>query len=189
MLDYSSLSDEALVQCIARHDQTALSQLYDRYGTPVYSLVLRIVQDAKLAEEATQDTFVKVWRNPERWDPDKGRFVSWLLTVARYTAIDLLRAELRQVTAHASSLDGTHIKPGTDPVDNPALNDNRLLYALLDELPPEQAQLVRLGFFQGMTHKQLAETLNLPLGTVKTRVRLGLQKLRVLWLEATRQHE
>lgn len=189
MLDYSSLSDEALVQCIARQDQTALSQLYDRYSTPVYSLILRIVQDAKLAEEAAQDTFIKVWRNPERWNPEKGRFISWLLTVARYTAIDLLRAELRQVTTHASSLDGAHINSDVNPVDNPTLTNNRLLYTLLDELPPEQAQLVRLGFFQGMTHKQLAESLNLPLGTVKTRVRLGLQKLRVLWLEATRQHE
>ena len=189
MVDYPSLSEADLVRRITRHDQQALAELYARFGMPVYSLCLRTLQQQGLAEEATQDTFMKVWQNPGAWDAAKGRFSSWLLTVARHTAIDRLRKETRQVTDQAHSLDGVQVMSEHGLPHDPLLRDGHLLRALLRELPAEQAQVIDMGFFQGLTHRELAEKLDLPLGTVKTRVRLGLQKLRALWIEATREPE
>jgi RNA polymerase sigma-70 factor, ECF subfamily len=178
--------DRSLMRLILQHDQTALSQLYERYGTRVFSVAYRVLQSRYLAEEATQDTFLKVWRQQTTWDPDKGRLLNWLLVVARYTAIDHLRREQRLAASVDASLDELPepMAEGGRPED---IHDRHHLYALLAELPDEQRQLIDLAFFQGMTHRELAERLNLPLGTVKTRVRLGLQKLRGLWLQAERE--
>lgn len=182
-------TDESLLRRVAAGEQDALSALYARYGKPVYSLCLRTLGDPALAEEAAQDTFMKVWRNPAAWDPARGRFASWLLTVARYTAIDRLRAEQRHAAPSGEPLDELQIPDDTTRPDDPLLRDGRLLRQLIAQLPLEQAQVVTLGFFRGYTHSELAAHLNLPLGTVKTRVRLGLQKLRALWSEAHRELE
>lgn len=181
MAEYSP-SDQELCWRIQQGDQVALKLLYERYNTPVYSLCYRVLSNAALAEEAAQDTFLKVWRQVEKWDSGKGRFISWLLTVARYTAIDRLRQEQRQSIRDAVPLDELDV-----PDEHPDYGfvDGQLLRQLLRQLPPEQLQVIELAFFHGLTHQVLAERLSLPLGTVKTRVRLGLQKLRVLWLEAT----
>lgn len=188
MSDHLSLEDYELLQRIERRDQTALTLLYERYGTQVFSLAYRILQNSHLAEEVAQDTFLKVWERSARWDPAKGRFPSWLLTITRHTAIDRLRFERRQVISNSTSLEFI-ADPETErgiPHD-PLLQDGRLLRDLLTQLPDEQAQVIQLAFFQGLTHRDLADRLNLPLGTVKTRVRLGLQKLRALWIEATQE--
>jgi RNA polymerase sigma-70 factor (ECF subfamily) len=174
--------DHDLIHRIEQQDQTALALLYERYGAMVYSLIYRILGDKPLSEEATQDTFLKVWRRIARWDADKGRFSSWLLTVARYTAIDHLRSERRQTLPNTLPLDEELSYSGIEE-----LRDGQLLRTLLLQLPDEQRQVIELAFFQSLTHAELAENLKLPLGTVKTRVRLGLQKLRVLWLEAIGQ--
>jgi RNA polymerase sigma-70 factor (ECF subfamily) len=150
----------------------------------VYSLTLQVLQQTHLAEEATQDAFMKVWHNPTQWDPRKGRFISWLLTVARYTAIDRLRRENRQPTTHYDPIDDLPIHSKTGIPEEQLFRDGQLLNELMEELPDEQAQVVKMGFLLGMSHGELAERLDLPLGTVKTRVRLGLKKLRTLWLEA-----
>lgn len=190
MSDSRSPDDQELLQRIARRDETALALLYQRYGAQVYSLTYQVLRNSQLAEEATQDTFMKVWRLSHSWDPEKGRFISWLMTVARHTAIDRLRQEERQSALNNASID--EIAPITTdrglPHD-PALQDGRLLRQLLQQLPQEQAQAIEMAFFQGLTHSSLAEKLNLPLGTVKTRVRLGLQKLKTLWVEATATQE
>ena len=184
MLDYSSQDDSALLAYIAEKDQRALNTLYERYGTPVYSLALQVLRSEKNAEEVTQDTFMKVWNNPQQYDSSKGRFISWLLTVTRYTAIDRLRAEMRQATTNADDLEYVNVVSKTGIPEDPLRRDGQLIRELLTQLPTEQATLVQLGFLQGMTHRELSEKLDIPLGTVKTRVRLGLQKLKVLWLEA-----
>lgn len=175
------MTDEQIIQQIRQGEQSALAALYDRYGTAVYSLAYRVLQNAQLAEEATQDTFMKVWHGHAHWDAQKGRFMSWLLTIARNTSIDLLRVEQRRF---AVSLD--HV--AEPKADMPDMQDKALLRDLMHQLPDEQAHLINLAFFRGMTHSELAEKLDLPLGTVKTRVRLGLQKLKALWIEATREH-
>ncbi len=164
------------MQRIAQRDQQALRLLYDRYATMVYSLAQRILQNAGWAEEVTQDTFLKVWRQSESWDASKGQLLAWLLTITRYTAIDLLRRERRRPPL---ALLDPELPFGAD--DN--VPDGELLRALLRQLPHEQAQVIELGFYGGMTHSEMAQSLGLPLGTVKTRVRLGLQKLRDMWLE------
>src|SRR4051812_17064421 len=93
-----------LVQRLINHDQTALSELYQQFGGLVYSIALRVLQNTTLAEEVTQDAFLKVWNQPESWDPARGKFVSWLLTITRYTAIDRLRKEQRRPLQNAVEL-------------------------------------------------------------------------------------
>lgn len=182
----STLSDVDLMQRIVHEDQHALMALYQRYGNQVYSLALRVLRQAPLAEEATQDTFLKVWHKSLSWDPDKGQLGSWLLTIARYTAIDHLRREQRQYVGGLDNLDRLpDPAAGQGLVGDARWQDGQLLRDLMVELPAEQAQVIELAFFHGLTHSELAEHLNLPLGTVKTRARLGLQKLRALWVEST----
>ena len=170
---------------IANQDQAALMELYQRFGSQVYGLVVRVLQDSQLAEEATQDTFLKVWHKAEQWDPSRGQVSSWLLTIARYAAIDRLRREQRH-----SSVAGPYLDSLADHASAPAKFgdqrwlDGQLLRQYMSTLPEEQALVIELAFFQGMTHSELAEHLNWPLGTVKTRLRSGLQKLRVLWIES-----
>jgi RNA polymerase sigma-70 factor (ECF subfamily) len=179
------MSDIELMQRVAERDQSALSELYGRYGGPVYSLTLRVLQNSTLAEETTQDIFLKVWNQAESWDPSKGQLISWLLTIARYTSIDRLRKESRQPALTETALDDMpNILATRGLVDDPRWQDGRLLRSLMTQLPNEQIQVIELAFFQGLTHSEIAESTKLPLGTVKTRVRLGLQKLKNLWLEA-----
>jgi RNA polymerase sigma-70 factor (ECF subfamily) len=190
MFEQPSPTDIELMQRIERQDQVALALLYARYGKPMYSLTFRILQNTVMAEEATQDAFLKVWRLADRWDSNKGQLLSWLLTVARHSAIDRLRQEKRQSIPNQTSLEDTMpIVSHTDVPDDPMLRDGQLLRQLMHQLPPEQAQAIEMAFFGGLTHSELAARLNLPLGTVKARIRMGIQKLRNYWQEATEPYE
>ena len=185
MSDNAFIDETSLIRLIAlQHDQNALSELYRRYGRAVYSLAFRVVQNNTLAEEVTQDTFLKVWNQPETWDPQRGKLVSWLLTIARYTAIDRLRREQRRPLG-APLDDILELVGKRELIDDPAWQDGKLIRSLIVRLPAEQIEVIELAFYQGMTHTEMAEHLKLPLGTVKTRVRLGLQKLKAMWTEAT----
>ena len=177
--------DRELMQKIRQGDQSALVLLYARYGNAVYGLALYVLHDAGLAEEVTQDTFLKVWKQSERWDADKGKLSSWLLTVARHTAIDRYRKLQRRPPPGLPLEDAERSAGQIAVVDTQQWVDGQLLARLLSQLPGEQAQLIHLAFYQGMSHSEMAESLLLPLGTVKTRLRLGLHKLRILWQEAT----
>jgi RNA polymerase sigma-70 factor (ECF subfamily) len=174
----TSPSDVELIARLAQRDQAALTALYERYANLVYSLALRVVQDGRLAEEVTQDVFMEVWNRPERWDVQKGRFSSWLLTVTRYTAIDRLRGE-RGRTEEMPYEDTLSHHPDDDPLS--AWAEAESLRPLLARLPPEQRYIIDLAFFQGLTHSQIAEKTGLPLGTVKTRLRTALTRLREQW--------
>ncbi len=172
------LFDEAeLVDRLIARDQDALSELYQQFGRLVYSIALRVVQNSTLAEEVTQDTFLKLWHQPETWDPNRGRFVSWLLTITRYTAIDRLRKEQRRPLQNAVELDDRRLG-SRSLVDDPGWLEGRMLRSMLNRLPEEQIEVIELAYFQGMSHSEMAEYLHLPLGTVKTRVRLGMQRLK-----------
>lgn len=177
--------DADLMQRVANQDQSALMALYQRFGGQVYSLVYRVLNDAQLAEEATQDTFLKIWHKSEQWNPARGQLSSWLLTIARYAAIDRLRREQRHTAVAAPFLDSVaeHVAATDQPGDRRWM-EGQHLRQLMAALPEEQRLVIELAFFQGMTHSELAEHLNWPLGTVKTRLRSGLQKLRVLWTES-----
>ena len=181
----SSVPDTHLLQQITERDQHAFLALYERYGNLVYSLALRVVRHQVMAEEVTQDVFLKVWQQPTRWNPALGQFSSWLLTITRNAGIDRLRKERRHWTPTQDQADllgefGEETAVG----ENPYWYDGLILARLLQQLPPEQRLLIELAFYQGYTHSELAENLQLPLGTVKTRLRTGLQKLRGLWEEA-----
>lgn len=180
-----------LLQRIAGHDQDAMLTLYQKYGNLVFSLALRVLQKAELAEETTQDVFLKFWQQPQRWNPALGGFSTWLLTVTHHAAIDRLRKERTQTPHHVETPDilATIEQMPNAPgfADDPLWYDGQVLRRLMRQLPLEQQQIIELAFWAGYTHSELAQVLNLPLGTVKTRLRLGLQRLKLLWEEEARE--
>lgn len=160
----------------------AIGQLYDRYGRLVFSLAVRIVGDSAVAEEITQDVFVQVWNKADTFRPETGKVVTWLASVARYRAIDVLRRQNVRPEGHNISLDdGFQFEEDKDGDVEPAvelsLEQQRVQHAIL-QLPVDQRKALALTYFQGMTQQEIADALNEPLGTVKTRIRLAMQKLR-----------
>jgi RNA polymerase sigma-70 factor (ECF subfamily) len=184
----SEPEDGQLVQAAGRGDENALLMLHQRYVNLVYSMAWRVLQDVGLAEEVTQDIFLKLWQKGQQYDPGRGRFSSWLLSVTRFAAIDRLRREGRQprpAEVATGDEDETAALERLLPTDHAAWERGQHLRLLLAQLPPDQRQIIELAYFGGMTHSELAEHLGLPLGTVKGRLRLGLEKLRSLWLDET----
>jgi RNA polymerase sigma-70 factor (ECF subfamily) len=185
-MDTSELGDGILLQRIAAGDNDALLALYKRYADLVYSMAWRVLQDVGLAEEVTQDVFLKLWRKSQRYDPGRGQFSTWLLSVTRFAAIDRLRREGRRLLISeppAGTPDDQTAFDQLPPTDYAAWERGQHLRLLLAQLPAEQREVIALAYFGGLTHSELAEQLGLPLGTVKGRLRLGLEKLRSLWLE------
>jgi RNA polymerase sigma-70 factor, ECF subfamily len=183
---HSQFDDIEYMKRIATRDQQAFLALYEQYGKAVYSLAYRILQNATLAEEVTQDTFLKVWQQKTQWNPEKGILRNWLLTITHFTAIDRLRQERRQPNLHPDSIE--EIEEVTLTAQSETLwQDGSVLRMLVAQLPDEQAVLIDLAFFRGMSHSEIATATQIPLGTVKTRLRGGLQRLRELWLETTKQ--
>ena len=183
-LDYVSAPAERVVAELVRHDIRALEALYDRYGDIVYSVSLRVVGDTQLAEDITQEVFLRLWRRPDLFDESRGRFLTWLLSVARNRAIDELRSRVRRHGHEAPSATAEAL-PAKDEGDDPLaqtlhLDERVAVRRALALLPPEQRLVIELAYFGGYTQQEIATRLRQPLGTVKTRVRLGLQKLRPL---------
>lgn len=172
---------------VSRRDQAAFEALHAQYERLVRRMAQRILNnDEQAAEEVVQDVFFQIWRWPEKWDPARGTFVSWLLTVTRHTAIDHQRRLKRQQTLSVETIE--HIGSNHND-DEPHSDDQRVLKALLRRLPQEQRQVVVLAFLRGMTHDEIARHLGIPVGTAKSRLRLGLQKLRKAWPGQKKDHE
>jgi RNA polymerase sigma-70 factor (ECF subfamily) len=186
-LDYSTLDDETLVRLVVQARAEALSELYDRYSRLVFSLALNSVGDPATAEEITQDVFLRVWQRARQYRADRAKVSTWLTSITRHRAIDQLRRRGSRPEQH--SVAWAELAPGAEPsVNGPeqaaALTMEReRVRAAIAQLPEEQQQVLALACFQGLTQSQIAETLDLPLGTVKTRIRLGMQKLRDLLQE------
>jgi RNA polymerase sigma-70 factor (ECF subfamily) len=176
----AATADRAALERMARGDQEALAQLYDRYGRLVYSLALRIVRDQRDAEEIVQEVFSQAWRQSGRYSAGRGSVVAWVLTLTRSRAIDRMRGRRARPEATASE---TAL---ADLPDNAPAADEQLAWAArtaqvraaLDSLPFLQRTAIELAFYEGLTHVEIAERLEQPLGTVKTRIRQGLLKLR-----------
>ena len=184
MSETPALSDVELMERIRSKDQTALSELYERYINLVFDLAFFVLRNAAWAEEVSQDTFLKIWGQAHAWDASRGSLATWLLTITRYTAIDRLRKENRRPTWGAADIDDLlNVLSSGEGVDSAAWQDQQLVQNLMDELNPEQREVVELAFFGGLSHTELAEALKLPLGTVKGRVRAALNKMRDLWLK------
>jgi RNA polymerase sigma-70 factor (ECF subfamily) len=187
-VDSASASDEALVHQLAKRDVLALEALYDRYGDIVYSVSLRVVGDVQLAEDVAQEVFLRLWRRPDHYDESRGRFLTWLLSVARNRAIDERRSRGRR--SRHESLPGLEseavfaVTDGADPEGSALISEERTsVRRALVQLPPEQRLAIELAYFRGYTQMEIARGLNQPLGTIKTRIRLGLQKLRIAMVE------
>ena len=173
-------ADREALQRVARGDHDALGELYDRHGRLMYSLALRIVRDQGEAEDVIQDVFSQAWRQAARYDASRGTVLGWLLTVTRSRAIDRIRSRKSrpEPTADESAL--------RDLPDSLVPADEQLAWAgqaaqvraALDGLTILQRVAIELAFFEGLTHAEVAERLELPLGTVKTRIRQGLLTLR-----------
>ena len=176
-------TDEELMACLATRDIEAFEALYDRYGTLVYSTALRVLGDTHLAEDITQEVFLRIWRHPDRYAPERGRFVPWLLSVTRNGAVDQVRSRGRR-RRHELVSEEPEREPPTGDGDDPALmaelaDERQRIRRALANLPAEQRQTIEMAYFGGYTQQEIAALLSEPLGTVKTRIRLGMQKLRV----------
>jgi RNA polymerase sigma-70 factor, ECF subfamily len=175
--------DHQLVLRVAKGDEPAFLSLYDRYSSRVYALTLRMLGDVMLAEEATQDTFLKLWSRARQFNPRKGSLVPWLLTIAHRTALDRLRLENRRPPAsNSEEPDRTW---STLPDDTTLSGEARWrsLYFAVQSLPEEQRQVIDLAFYKGMSQSEISEVLGWPLGTVKSRVRAAMQALRMHWFQ------
>jgi RNA polymerase sigma-70 factor, ECF subfamily len=180
--DYASYGDETLIGLIAQSQEQALAQLYDRYNRLIFSLALAIVNDRDTAEEITLDVFMRVWLKAGTYRADQAKVSTWLTHIARHHAIDVLRrraVRLDQSAVHwedaISNVESSH----PDPQESAELSSRReRIHAALARLPAEQKQALTLAYFGGYTQSQIAELLAQPLGTIKTRLRLAMQKLR-----------
>ncbi len=175
-------TDEELVEAVAAADEDALGELYDRFGKVAYGLAYKILQDAALAEDAVQEAFIQIWRGAGSYRPERAKASTWLLTFVHRRAVDLVRREQKRrtlpVVAEPQSSD-----PGADEA---AVSRSRreIVQDALRRLPPEQREPIELAYYGGLTQSQLAERLDQPLGTIKSRMFSGLQRLRVLLAEA-----
>jgi len=166
--------DDALLLLVQARDQSAMAQLFDRYGSLVYSIAFRVLKDSASAEDVMQEIFIRVWENPQAYVSGRGSLAAWLAVMARNRAVDILRRR----------------KPA-DPVEEVVLAalgnlaadaERNIMFerirGLLGQLPNDQRYSVELAFFEGLTHSEIAERTNVPLGTVKTRIRTALLFLR-----------
>lgn len=179
--DTAGGEDAALVRRIGACDETALSALYDRWVQPLYSAVMHLLQDADDAEDIVEETFWQVWQRARSYDPARGSVRTWLLTIARSRALDRLRARGRRPDAATDVSTAELLAAPAD--DDPAASAEggeraRRVGAALAELPADQRRALELAYFGGLTQVEIAQALGEPLGTVKTRMRLGLRKLR-----------
>lgn len=183
MVHDQTTDDLALIQQITKGNQQALTELYARYARPVFNLALYVLQNRVLAEEIMQDVFLLIWQSPHKWSPEKGQLSSWMMSVARHMAIDRLRHEKVRTSDHTESFDELAEYLGVKTVSVLA-EDTALLRSLMQRLPKEQRDVLLLTYFRGLTAAEIAERLQIPTGTIKSRLRLSLEKLRDWWHEA-----
>jgi RNA polymerase sigma-70 factor (ECF subfamily) len=174
--------DEALVRRMANGDDQALGVLYDRWHGVVHGVVARMLRQAEDVEDVVEETFWQAWRQASRFDRSRGAVQTWLLTIARSRALDRVRALRRRREEPLEGDDGQLVvqqaAEGDPGLDAEASERRRIVEAALSGLPAEQREALELGYFGGLSQTEIAERTGQPLGTVKTRMRLALQKLR-----------
>jgi RNA polymerase sigma-70 factor, ECF subfamily len=174
--------DHVLIAAISRGDSGALEVLYDRYATAVYRMALRILKNRELAEDVVQEVFWRVWRRSGSFERERGRVAQWIFGIAHNLCIDELRRMRARPMPVYEDVDHPVIQQLVDEqIDIPstawAAEQQRAIRDALTHLPSAQRQAIELAYFGGLSHQEIATRLNRPLGTIKTRVRLGLQKL------------
>lgn len=161
---------------LRQKDNGAFSYLYDHYAGALHGIIKQIVLDAELANDVLQDVFVSIWKKIDTYDATKGRLFTWMLNIARNAAIDKTRSRAFQQGTRQQALDNAQAVADTE---RPGVDDYGLKKVLF-KLKEEQRMLIDLSYYQGFTHDQIAKALDIPLGTVKTRIRSALTQLRTL---------
>jgi RNA polymerase sigma-70 factor (ECF subfamily) len=179
-VDIPRLADEELMELVAKGDARAFEAVYDRHGGPAFSLAYRMVGNRVIAEDITQEAFLSIWRSRLRYQSDRGSVRTWVLGIVHHRAIDALRRNLVHERRRASAEGIEEWQEARERTDVEAARreEARTVRAAIDELPDQQGQVIDLAYFGGFTHTQIAEMLDMPVGTVKGRMRLGLDKLR-----------
>ena len=177
------MDDRELIRQVVRRDQRAFLALYERYSSRIFTLILHMVSDRMLAEEILQETLLRVWSRAEQYIPERGSPLIWMLAIARYTVLERLRFE-----SHRPILsDGNEPTPLLENLPEPESTSEearwRSLHLVIQSLPEEQRTVLEMAYYQGLSQSEIAEMLELPLGTVKTRLRAGMLRLRRQWLE------
>ena len=172
-----SLTEEELILALQRHDKIGVEALYDMYSSSLYGVIFRIVNDTATAEDVLQEVFVKIWHSAASYSSDKGRLFTWMVNIARNLSIDKIRSkdfknqfknqELENNVGYIEKHNSTEYKPELLGVKD-----------LINTLRPEQKSILDLIYFKGYTHTEAADELNMPLGTIKTRLRMAIQQLR-----------
>jgi RNA polymerase sigma-70 factor (ECF subfamily) len=173
-------SDQAALARMARGEGDAVAELYDRHARPIYSLALRILGDATEAEDIVQEVFSQAWKQAARYNASRGAVGAWLLTLTRSRAIDRLRAKRARPGDVSDERVADQLVDAGPPADLLVLSSEQVarVRAALDELPLLQRAAIELAYYEGLTHAEIADRLEQPLGTVKTRIRLAMLKLR-----------
>jgi RNA polymerase sigma-70 factor, ECF subfamily len=177
----SNAEDAALIRRMVDADETALGALYDRWVRSLYSLVLHLLRDPDEAEDVVEETFWQAWRKAGSYEPSKGAVSTWLLTIGRRKALDRLRSRKRNREEPMEAMSGFDDLPSGSPSPAAEAEGSELresVRSALRELPGEQREVLELGYFSGLSQAEIAEKTGQPLGTVKTRMRLAIQKLR-----------
>ncbi|MDQ4019794.1 MAG: sigma-70 family RNA polymerase sigma factor [Actinomycetota bacterium] len=180
--EHTHLSDEALVALVARSDEAALAELYDRYGRVAFGLAFRILRDRALAEDAVQDAFFAAWRTAARFAPERAKASAWLLTLVHRRAVDLVRREERRRTEPLAEVSASPAGEDTAEAAWIVLERTRVQEALR-QIPDPQREALELAYYGGYTQSEIAERLGEPVGTIKSRMFNGLARLRDLLRE------
>jgi RNA polymerase sigma-70 factor, ECF subfamily len=178
--DIHLLADEELMRLVSDGEPQAFETIYDRHGGAAFSLAYRITGNRAAAEDAVQEALISIWRSRARYQPERGSVRTWILGIVHHRTIDTLRRNLvhdrRRTTAEG--IEEQHEAKERTDVEVARREDAREIRAALETLPGEQNRVIELAYFGGFTHSQIAEMLDMPIGTVKGRMRLGLDKLR-----------
>ena len=178
--DKHRLADEELMVLLRDGDADAFEAIYDRHGGAAFSLAYRMVGDRNIAEDITQEAFLSIWRSRVRFDRERGSVRAWVLGIVHHRTIDALRRNLvhDRRRASAEGLEERQEAPERTDVEVARRDEARTVREVMQTLPDEQHEVIRLAYFGGFTHTQIAEMLDMPVGTVKGRMRLGLDKMR-----------
>ncbi len=182
-------ADAALLEAIAQKQDWALAELYDRYSSALYTLALKILGDPAPAQDVLQETFLTAWRKAALYNQKRGNVGTWLIVLCRNLAIDHYRVKMRLASRHVEleTVGEVLIEQSEDPASAAiAREDGRLLRVALEQLPHEQLQVIEMAYFQGMSQTEIADATGAPLGTVKTRTRQAMFKLRDFLIHADR---
>tara|TARA_R110002049_G_scaffold116112_2_gene268509 strand:- start:1473 stop:2024 length:552 start_codon:yes stop_codon:yes gene_type:complete len=175
--EVKQLHDEShLIQLLKSRDKAGMSMLYDNYSHALFAVINQVLNNQELSEDVLQECFIKIWKKIESFDSSKGRLYTWMLNIARNLSIDVTRSKDFKKSQKVQTIDNTVY--GSEGTVDPINVDTIGLTDVVDQLKPEYQSIIKLIYFQGYTQKEVSEELDIPLGTVKTRVKAAIDKLR-----------